>query len=54
MAIVGGAIVPLAQSLLADSLSLRASFVVPVLCYAFIVLFGWTFRRLQTMTSSVQ
>lgn len=47
MAIVGGAIVPLGQSLLADSLGLRASFIVPALCYAFIVLFGWTFRRLH-------
>jgi MFS transporter, FHS family, L-fucose permease len=40
MAIVGGALVPLAQGFLADSLGLQLSFLVPVLCYLYIVFYG--------------
>jgi FHS family L-fucose permease-like MFS transporter len=40
MAIVGGALVPFAQGVLADSLSLQISFVVPAACYTFILYFG--------------
>jgi FHS family L-fucose permease-like MFS transporter len=47
MAIVGGALVPFAQGLLADTLSLRLSFVVPVLCYAFILIFGIKYANLH-------
>ena len=40
MAIVGGAIVPLAQGALADSLGLQLAFFLPILCYAFIAYYG--------------
>jgi FHS family L-fucose permease-like MFS transporter len=40
MAIVGGALVPFAQGLLADHLSLQVSFFVPAACYLFILYFG--------------
>ena len=40
LAIVGGAIVPLLQGVLADNMGLQASFVLPIFCYAFIVFFG--------------
>ncbi|MBY0558159.1 MAG: sugar MFS transporter [Burkholderiaceae bacterium] len=40
MAIVGGALVPFAQGVLADSLSLQISFLVPAACYTFILYFG--------------
>jgi FHS family L-fucose permease-like MFS transporter len=40
MAIVGGAVVPFAQALLADSVGLHASFAVPALCYVYILYFG--------------
>jgi FHS family L-fucose permease-like MFS transporter len=40
MAIVGGAIIPLFQGTLADRLGLHHSFVLPVLCYLFIVFYG--------------
>ncbi|UTA48315.1 sugar MFS transporter [Simiduia sp. 21SJ11W-1] len=36
LAIVGGAVVPMAQGFVADGVSLSASFAVPLLCYAFI------------------
>ncbi|MDC7690288.1 sugar MFS transporter [Vogesella indigofera] len=40
MAIVGGALMPLLQASLADSLGLLLSFVVPLLCYLFIFYYG--------------
>ncbi len=40
MAIVGGALVPLAQGHLADRIGLHASFIVPALCYLYIVYYG--------------
>ncbi|MDN2709005.1 L-fucose:H+ symporter permease [Janthinobacterium sp. SUN118] len=43
MAIVGGAIVPFIQGFLADSISLQLSFIVPALCYTFILYFGWKY-----------
>ena len=41
LAIVGGAIVPLLQGFLADTFSLQASFLLPMLCYGFIVYYGF-------------
>ena len=40
MAIVGGAIVPFAQGALADALGVQTSFLLPAVCYAFILYFG--------------
>ncbi|MCH4296145.1 glucose/galactose MFS transporter, partial [Shewanella sp. 3B26] len=40
LAIVGGAIVPLAQGLIADAAGLSVSFLLPVLCYAYILYYG--------------
>ncbi|KAF1017320.1 MAG: L-fucose-proton symporter [Stenotrophomonas maltophilia] len=40
MAIVGGAVLPLLQGLLADHIGLHNSFVLPVLCYAYIIFYG--------------
>ncbi|WP_228445587.1 MULTISPECIES: sugar MFS transporter [unclassified Thalassotalea] len=40
LAIVGGAIIPLAQGLLADMLGVQTSFFLPIICYAFIVFYG--------------
>lgn len=40
MAIVGGAIVPVVQGYFADTLGLLPSFVVPAVCYAYIVFYG--------------
>jgi FHS family L-fucose permease-like MFS transporter len=46
MAIVGGAIVPFAQGLLADSLGVQVSFLVPAACYLFVLYFGWKYDSL--------
>ncbi len=40
MAIVGGAILPLAQGVLADRLGIQHAFILPVLCYGYIVFYG--------------
>jgi FHS family L-fucose permease-like MFS transporter len=40
LAIVGGAIIPLLQGMLADAIGLQMAFVLPILCYLFIVYYG--------------
>ncbi|MFZ1080904.1 MAG: L-fucose:H+ symporter permease [Candidatus Kryptoniota bacterium] len=40
MAIVGGAIVPVLQGLIADKIGIHHAFILPVLCYLFIVYYG--------------
>ncbi len=40
LAIVGGAIIPLIQGLLADSIGIQPSFYLPILCYLFIAYYG--------------
>lgn len=41
MAIVGGALIPLLQGFLADSIGIQRAFFIPVLCYLFIVYYGY-------------
>ena len=53
MAIVGGALVPFSQGLLADTVGLRLSFVVPALCYAFVLFFGIKYAALHTTRVAV-
>jgi FHS family L-fucose permease-like MFS transporter len=40
MAIVGGAVIPLVQGSLADTLGLHHSYILPVLCYLYIAYYG--------------
>ncbi|QYJ77454.1 sugar MFS transporter [Shewanella acanthi] len=40
LAIVGGAIVPLLQGVLADNLGIQLAFFLPVICYCFIMFYG--------------
>jgi FHS family L-fucose permease-like MFS transporter len=47
MAIVGGAIVPYVQGLLADHVGLHPSFLLPALCYLYIVFYGLWGSRLR-------
>jgi FHS family L-fucose permease-like MFS transporter len=47
MAIVGGAIVPLAQGALADRIGVQLAFVLPLGCYLFIVFYGWRGSRVE-------
>lgn len=46
-AIVGGAILPLVQGVLADHLGIQTAFFLPALCYAYIVYYGWHGSRAQ-------
>lgn len=45
MAIVGGAIVPYLQGLLADSMGLHHAFILPLLCYGYIIFYGLSGSR---------
>lgn len=46
MAIVGGAAVPLLQGLLADRIGVQHAFVLPLLCYLFIIFYGFRGSRI--------
>jgi len=46
MAIVGGAVIPLAMGWLADSYGLQVSFLLPMLCYVYIAFYAWNGSRL--------
>ncbi|WP_414496598.1 sugar MFS transporter [Stenotrophomonas maltophilia] len=45
MAIVGGAVIPLAMGWLADNHGLQLSFLLPVLCYVYIAFYAWKGSR---------
>lgn len=47
MAIVGGALVPVLQGYLADTMGLQLSFLLPALCYVYILYFGVKFAKLH-------
>ncbi|HET7845187.1 MAG TPA: sugar MFS transporter [Xanthomonadales bacterium] len=47
MAIVGGAVVPLAQGALADRIGVQLAFVLPLACYLFIVYYGFVGARVD-------
>ena len=48
MAILGGALVPLIQGGLADSQGIQHSFILPALCYLYILIFGlYCMKRIQ-------
>ncbi len=46
-AIVGGAIVPLLQGIVADIWTLKISFIIPVISYGFIFYYAWRSEKLQ-------
>jgi FHS family L-fucose permease-like MFS transporter len=48
MAIVGGAIVPLAEGALADRVGVQLAFALPLACYLFIVFYGWRGSRVES------
>ena len=47
MAIVGGAVIPLAMGWLADHHGLQLSFLLPALCYLYIAFYAWNGSRLR-------
>jgi MFS transporter, FHS family, L-fucose permease len=51
MAIVGGAVMPLAMGRLADVFSMRAAFCVPLLCFIYIAIYAAIWPRLEVFDS---
>jgi FHS family L-fucose permease-like MFS transporter len=47
MGIVGGAVIPLAQGALSDVIGVQHSFVIPLVCYVFIVWYGLSGSRIR-------
>ena len=45
IAIVGGAIIPEIQGILADHIGIHHAFIIPVICYMFIAYYGWKGSR---------
>jgi FHS family L-fucose permease-like MFS transporter len=53
MAILGGAVLPLLQGTLADSMGIQNSFIVPGACYFYILIFGWyCMKKVQVSVES--
>lgn len=52
MSIVGGAIAPPFMGRIADRHSMRMGFVVPLVCFVFVALYGFTWAKLSTLDSS--
>ena len=48
MAIVGGALIPFAQGVLADQIGLQHAFILPLLCYLYILFYGVRGSRVST------
>lgn len=53
-AIVGGAVLPLLQGRLADAIGVQHALMIPVLCYAYILLFGAMSSRRRTVHPLVE
>lgn len=51
MSIVGGAIAPPFMGHIADQHSMRIGFVVPLVCFVFVALYGFTWAKLNTLSS---
>jgi len=49
-AIVGGALMPMGMGWLADHYSMRAGFLMPLLCFAAIMAYGFGWNRLYSHT----
>ena len=52
MAIVGGAVTPPLMGKMADVFSMRASFLLPALCFAVIAIYGLTWKKLHARSVS--
>ena len=53
MAILGAALVPLIQGILADIIGLQASFIVPLLCYIYIMFYGFYSPKWKSKNSEI-
>jgi len=53
MAILGAALVPLIQGILADIIGLQGSFIVPLLCYIYIMFYGFYSSKWKSKNSEI-
>lgn len=53
MAIAGGAVVPVIQAQAADAMGLQTSFLIPAVCYAYILYFGAKYARMYVDVKAV-
>jgi FHS family L-fucose permease-like MFS transporter len=51
MAILGGALIPLLQGAFADAIGIQYSFFIPLLCYIYIVFYGFYCLKLRASAS---
>lgn len=51
MAIVGGAIIPLAQGALADNIGIHTAFILPAICYLYICFYGFVGSKHEPATA---
>lgn len=51
MAIVGGAIIPLIQGILADNIGIQLAFVLPAICYLYIAFYGFVGSKPEQTTA---
>jgi FHS family L-fucose permease-like MFS transporter len=51
MAIVGGAILPVLQGKLADSIGIHTAFIMPAICYLYIVYYGFSGSKVMRSSS---
>ncbi|WP_390904046.1 hypothetical protein [Shewanella phaeophyticola] len=54
LAIVGGAVLPLLQGILADNLGIQLAFIVPLVCYGFIGYYGLVGCHAARPTANVE
>jgi L-fucose:H+ symporter permease len=52
MAIVGGALVPVLQGVLADAIGIQHAFLLPLLCYAYIVFYGRSGSKVRDVAAA--
>jgi FHS family L-fucose permease-like MFS transporter len=52
MAIMGGAILPKVMGMIADKYDMSRSFIVPLLCFGFVALYGFSWVRLRGATTA--
>jgi FHS family L-fucose permease-like MFS transporter len=47
MAIVGGAIIPVVQGVIADNIGIHHAYILPLICYAYIVFYGFKGSKIR-------
>src|SRR5664279_5266982 len=52
MAIVGGALLPMLQGVLADSIGIHTAFIMPAICYLYIVFYGFSGSKVIASSAS--